>query len=260
MSSQQPIYFMHIAKTAGSYINKLFVDALGEDACVLHAEHNLRDEHDKERAIRSAAGGDEIRFISGHIYHHDWLHSCADDAYRFYQIATVREPIAHLASHIQWLDHYNRPDKRQQYNNLSLPLQKLVDDIGRLDFESVGDLDAFLSSLSGTAVQMLDNCQSRYFLCGYSSNIQRTDALDLSSVNELSTAVDKFDLIFTLDNLANAIDIIRSQTGISLAPLESRVNTAKSNRTIDINNKVVRSVLSKRSLVDQWLWRSVVSS
>lgn len=259
MNTCNPIYFMHIAKTAGSYVNKMFVDALGNDACILHAEHVLRHKSHEKGVVTRAIEEDGVRFFSGHIYYKDWENGFADEGLDFCRITTVREPISHLASHIQWLDHYNLPENKQEYQNLSMPLRELVEQISQVDFDSFGDLDAFMNGLSGVGVQMLDNCQSRYFLCGHSSDIHRSDAIDLSSAGKLSESLKMFDAVFTMGQIDTAIPMINSMTGVNLKSLGKKVNVAKSQRVIDINNKVVRSILSKRCLVDQSLWRMVSS-
>jgi hypothetical protein len=40
---EERIFFMHIAKTAGSYVNQLFINEYGEDRVLTHIETKMRN-------------------------------------------------------------------------------------------------------------------------------------------------------------------------------------------------------------------------
>ena len=46
-----PIFFMHIAKTAGSYINERFASALGADTIQTHIEQSIGNTSDLSAAL-----------------------------------------------------------------------------------------------------------------------------------------------------------------------------------------------------------------
>lgn len=102
------IFFMHIAKTAGSYINHLFENSLGPDKVIVHGEVKIRNRENFCRLVESG-----VEFFSGHIYYRLWLEFAKDTPDQFKMITVLRDPIEHLASHILWLDHYNLPEKRR---------------------------------------------------------------------------------------------------------------------------------------------------
>ena len=240
---------MHIAKTAGSYLNAVFAAALGPDAVVEHAEVKMQDAAAMGQAL--ARG---VRFFSGHIYLGNWERMLKDFAEHPLMLTVLREPIDHLASHILWLDHYNAPAYRGEYRQLGEETQRLVDLIGATDLNNIGALDHLLTFLPPAGVQLLDNCQARYFLSGGQSPVQRHDPLTLAHSSLLQTQADRFDLILRQDALDDGIARAAAMTGLDLAPLGKRVNPARSTRQIDTQSPMVRAVLGRRTLVDQWLW------
>ena len=245
---------MHIAKTAGSYLNAVFAAALGQDGVVEHAEVKLQDATATAQAL--ARG---VRFISGHIYLGHWERMLKDIAGPPVMFTVLREPVDHLASHIRWLDHYNAQAYRDEYRRLGEETQRLVDLIGVTDLSNVGALDHLLTFLPLAGVQLLDNCQARYFLCGGQSPVGRHDPLTLAQSSMLQTRADRFDLILRQDALDDGIAQAAALTGLDLAPLGKKVNPARSTRQIDTQSPMVRAVLGRRTLVDQWLWRHIRS-
>lgn len=249
---QRAIFFMHIAKTAGSYVNHLFRETLGEDRTVEHIEMRLGS----AEAVRQAVDERGIDFVSGHVYLRLWNELARSTARELLRMTVIREPIEHLASHILWLDHYNLPEKRAEYGRLSEAHQRLVDLIGRVDFADMGALDDFLTHLPAVGVQLLDNCQTRYFVCGPGAATAHHDPLTLAHADEIGRAARGFDLVIRQDRMEEGIARINALTGLTLTHSAERVNAAKSARRIDTQNPVVRAIFGKRTLVDQWLWRN----
>ena len=249
----RPIIFMHIAKTAGSYVNQAFEAALGSAQTLLHAETRFGEEGGLNGAF--ARG---VRYFSGHIYLGGWQTRLRGFDGDPMFLTTIRPPIDHIASHLQWLDHYTRSDQRARYEALSDGLKRLVDKVGYADFDDAGDLDHLLTNLDPTGMQMLDNCQSRYFLCGPVGPLMPYDPLTLAHRKALRRALNTFDLIMRQDQLELGLRAASALTDVALSPPATRVNAAKSPRRIDLNNQTIRGVLAKRSQVDLWLWRTVL--
>jgi len=247
----RPIQLMHIAKTAGSYVNEVFRSALGDAGVVLHAE--LRIGSGAELAAALDRG---VRFVAGHTYAPRWRQMW-EGLPAPLTLVTLRDPIDQIASHILWLDHYAAEGMRREYAALSPGLRRLVDLVAATDLGSAGALDRLLTHLPPEGVQMLDNCQARYFLCGGDAPLSRFDALTLDQSAALNRAVAGFDLVIRQDALAEGLGRAAALTGLALEPMSKRVNPALSPRRIDKANPVVRAVLSKRTLLDQWLWRHV---
>lgn len=246
----QPVFFMHIAKTAGSYVNHLLEAALGTAAVATHIESKIGNSVD---LLRAHSGG--VQVFSGHVMQGLWRDIAAPSELVFKKITLLRDPIEHLASHLLWLDHYARPEKRKEYRQLDEAHQRISDRIAAIDLTDVGQLDAFLTGLSGHEVRLFDNCQARYFVMSGRREVEAMRPLSLADAKALRVAAAAFDAIGFQDRLAKDIPRLGAAMGIDLKYLEKRVNPAQSVRRIDTTNPLVRQVLGKRTIVDQWLWR-----
>lgn len=247
---ETPVFFMHIAKTAGSYINERFLDALGAEAVATHIEQSIGNTSDLKAALL-----DGKRFFSGHVMLGLWDDVGGAVSGDFSMIFVVRDPIDHLASHIQWLDHYNNPDQRARYAALDEAHRRIVDRIGAIDLSDIGQLDAFLTGLTGTAVRLFDNCQSRYFIMTGRRDIDCIRPLSLADRSKVAAALARFNAVACQDQLKKGISKITAATGVGLSFVDKRVNAAQSERRIDTRHPLVRQVLNKRTIVDQWLWQ-----
>ncbi len=249
-----PIFFMHIAKTAGSYLNRRFEVLLGPQYCATHIELSIGNRTDLKAALDRG-----VTFFSGHVMLGLWNDIAGDLAPKFQMATILRDPIEHLASHIQWLDHYNRPDKRREYLALDEAHRRVVDKIGASDIGEIGQLDDFLTNLSGIETRLFDNCQARYFLMSGQRDVVSQRALSLGDRRHVSAALKRFDYVIRQDDLKNGLALLSKGTGIDLSFSDTRINAAKSLRKIDTSNLIVRQILGKRTLLDQWLWRRVHS-
>ncbi len=246
----QPVFFMHIAKTAGSYVNVVLRNALGANAIATHIETRIGGASELEEAL-----GHGTKVFSGHVMNGLWDDIAGPTGVKFRKFTLLRDPIEHLASHLLWLDHYNRPEKRREYNQLDESHRKISDRIAAIDLTDVGQLDAFLTGLSGQEVRLFDNCQARYFLVSGRRDMASIRPLSLADAKPLRRAAAGFDAIGFQDRLREDIPRLGRAIGLDLEYVEKRVNPAQSLRKIDTSNPLVRQVLGKRTILDQWLWR-----
>ena len=252
MSNQSnPVFFMHIAKTAGSYLNAAVTAAIGEEKVVPHVERFLGG---GEQVRQMLSGGHS--FISGHVMLKTWQAIERDVGTTFTKCTILRDPIEHLASHILWLDHYNREDKRREYNALDRAHRRLIDLIGHCDLADVGMLDDLLTDLPPLGVRLLDNCQSRYFLFAGSVGIDSLRPISLARASDVRRAMAEFDVVLLQDDLSRGLERLSKVIGTKIEPLAERVNESRSERRIDTTNPIVRQILGKRTIVDSWLLRT----
>ena len=244
------VFFMHIAKTAGSYINKWLSSSLPDGVVIDHIESRLPPGASIEGLLENGA-----RIISGHIRYHHWLELTKRCEAKFVVVSAVREPIEQLASHILWLDHYNDPKFRSEYLALDESTRRVVDEIGATRLDSPGSLDTFMTNLSPRATSLLDNCQSRYFISGHGSPVGVCEPLTLGHAAFLDQMLDRFDHIVLHNRLREGLIELGEKLGVPLSFPEGKINTAKSGRSINLDSPLVRQVLGKRLLLDQWLWR-----
>ncbi|MBW8190754.1 hypothetical protein K0504_06885 [Neiella marina] len=235
------IFFMHIAKTAGSKVNKVFRDIIDADVYQEHAEFKL----DQFESVLA-----KNKFISGHIHLHNIRKHLNEGIFKF---TVIRDGVSHLASHIGWLDHYNNVDKEVHRKRLSPQIQELVYSIKHTDITNYKELDKFLVSLSGVGIQLLDNCQCRYLLN------KGEVPLSLSDLDEAIENARFLDLVIDQNKLSSSLPVLLRRLGFSSDLIKrmdfySRVNEAKTTRKIDINVPVVRQVLARRCSVDERLY------
>ncbi len=249
-TAEQPIFFMHIAKTAGSFLNARFKKAMGADGIATHIENYIGDGSSLSAKLNTG-----VRFFSGHVMYRHWNDIAAPTGVTFRKVTILRDPIEHLASHIQWLDHYNHPDYYKEYKQLDEAHRRLIDRIGAIDITEIGQLDALLSGLSGRGVRLFDNCQARYFVASGRKSLDTIQPLSLSDRFAVAKAASEFDAVVFQDDLEDGVAQIAKATGVQLTHSSKRVNPALSDRSIDTSNPIVRQVLSRCTLVDQWLYR-----
>ena len=249
-----PVFFMHIAKTAGSYLNTVLVDAYGAGRVATFSEEWLGNTDDLRRRL---AGG--ARVISGHIMNALWEEIVAPLDTRFTKITVLREPHEHLASHLHWLDHYNRPDMRGEYALLDEAHRRVIDRIGAVNLTDPAQLDEYMTHLGPSEIALFDNCQSRYLIGNDRRGLRNMQPLTLSDAKAIRAALAGFDVVLRQDRLPEDIPRLSERLGLSLPVPQTRVNAGRSTRRIDTSSPLIRQILSKRTIVDQWLWREVTA-
>ena len=247
---REPVFFMHIAKTAGSYFNEVLKSALGSELLKVHCEFSIGSSDDLRKALDRG-----VRVFSGHVMNPLWNEMAGPLRVSFRKVTLLRDPIDHLASHLLWLEHYTRANMRKHYRDLDRAHQIVADRLAAIDLTDVGQLDDYLTNLSGLELRLFDNCQARYFLMQGRRDVNSYKPLSLADAKALSRAIKDFDAIGFQDNLVRDVPRLGQAIGIDLEYVEKRVNTAGSTSRIDTTNPVVRQVLSKRTILDQWLWR-----
>ena len=250
--ADRPIFFMHIAKTAGSFVNHVVNVSAQEGQYDFHIERFLRYKEYFEKEAK------EKIFVSGHVYLSDWLDMSKTYSLDFDIMTIIREPFSHIVSHMLWLDHYNQREFRGEFNALDQNTQTVVDRIGAVNFEDPGSLDNFLTHLSPRGIQYLDNCQARYFLCGNQEPIERFQPLTLAMRFAIAKKLDNVAFIST--NVEAFVEELGRRLPFPLTVSPEKVNEAKAARRIDINNRMIKRVIEKRILVDLWLYERIVKA
>ncbi|OJF69453.1 hypothetical protein BK026_12015 [Alteromonas sp. V450] len=232
---KQKVFFMHIAKTAGSKVNTLFQNVVDGERYQEHCEFKINE---FDNLI------EEKDFISGHVYYMKLRKHLGE----FYKFTVLRSGVSHLSSHLLWLDHYNLPEKKAELNRLSPDIQEVVYQIANTDINDYKELDYLLCNLDETGIKLLDNCQSRYFL-----NLDR--AINMADIPAILATANEFDRIVFQDNFIAGIDEVFNDLGMEdcKAGLDfaSKVNEKKSQRKIDVSSPILRQVLSRRCMVDE---------
>jgi hypothetical protein len=236
-------FFMHIAKTAGSFVNDVLSRGLGKrflDHC--------------EAAGRLATP--DVAFWSGHVFLPQWRDIETANAWKTQRFTVLRNPASQTVSHILWLDHYAQPEFRREYNRLDPQTRQVVDLVGATDLADAGAIDHMLTHLPGRGVQYFDNCQSLYFLAG-ADGIGIEDYLHLGMRTRLREVMKAFAVIGVGERMEDFIRRMSEAIAFPLVYEDVRVNEAKSKRAIDLTDPEIQAVIAKRVTLDNWLYQAV---
>lgn len=167
------VFFLHIAKAAGSSVNRFFTECLRPDYCLTHVESIP----DWRRKLEGK------KFVSGHVlYNNVCSIPYVTDSMR---ITVVREPWDYLISHLNWIARLAKPENKVIFNRRPECVQKLAIKIFECDFSYQLATEEFLHSLTQWESALLINSQTRY--------------LAIDSVNETAR----------ISNVESALDCLR---------------------------------------------------
>ncbi|CAM3376306.1 hypothetical protein [Halomonas lysinitropha] len=148
--------FVHIAKTAGSSVNRFFQERLGESACLVHQESNpawsrppLPDEF-----------LDGVQYISGHMPYRVFTARLLGQP--LHTLTVLRDPRHHVVSHLAWIRHLK--DAGQENRLAAHPdfIQVLAEKIALHDLSDPASLSHLVAGLNKEEYRLLDNPQVLY--------------------------------------------------------------------------------------------------
>ena len=249
------LFFMHIGKTAGSYINKCFETSLGEENCFAFCEHwigpNLEN---KDASLFS-----KKRFISGHVYLEDWIAFSSKENIFLPLVSVVRYPIAQIISMLRFLDSFSAHSHLAVRDKLLPDVNKVVTELESVDFGSAKSLDAYLSKMSEYAAAQFFNHQSRFFLCSdRSSNQKSLENMSIAAAKDkIVQNLDLFAVVGINDALPDFFAQLKLNLMIDVKPLPLRINETKQGRVIDVRNPSISRVLSNYVKLDLWMYKAI---
>lgn len=153
------VFYMHVAKTAGSSVNAFFADRLGAQNCALHVESDPR-----WRTSEGLATLARLPFLSGHIRLREIRQKLPHAEYAL--VTTLREPLSHLMSHIAWIRSLSEPEARQRLLRHPEYVQRLSALMTELPLDRPEGLETLQQRMEPEARALLDNCQTRYLAAG----------------------------------------------------------------------------------------------
>lgn len=170
------LFFMHIAKTAGSSVNALAMRNYPPERCVTHVE---------SYHLRPGSDVGELRdklFVSGHVT----LAVALGRRYvskQFRTFTLLREPLAHLRSHLSWVKRLALPEHARECAAHPAYIQHMARRLNELSLEE------FLASMGELENNLFDNAQTRYLTNAFSRE------LDDGCLDAALAALRGFDLV-----------------------------------------------------------------
>jgi hypothetical protein len=250
--SKRKIFFMHIGKTGGSYVNDVFIKSIGPENCLVHCEQIMH----KESTFRELLA--KKTFVSGHVYYKDWVRLAGQLSSEFLKVSVVRSPLNHVKSHLLFTHHLGQPEFRKTVDGLRLDEEvvRALDEVALVDFSNSRNIEQFMGSMSPKSTELFNNCQSRYFLC--EANRNSTLTLKRSHYDQLLSVLPQFDLIGLNENIDFFLGRVQHMSGLKLDIHSEIVNKTVSEADFDLDEEVIRRALKRNTEIDELLYKSVL--
>ncbi|MDG9980345.1 sulfotransferase family 2 domain-containing protein [Ectopseudomonas oleovorans] len=225
------VLFVHIAKAAGSSVNKIFLDAFGYEACAVHLESN--------QEWRVASGievlAKEKNYLSGHIIYREFMDKL--NLGEYFVFTFLRNPIAHVVSHLAWIKKLAEPNEIERFKQHPEYIQSLAMKIDKVNFDDALDVLRFVEDLSAQERNLLDNPQVRYLR---QSNIGGlVGAADVDSSLKTLAEIDDFGLVECID--VDLARIVRA-TGINITSVPKENVLSSKYGLSELNDVLINSL------------------
>ena len=243
MNLTKKVFFLHIPKTGGQFINNLLKNLVPDDQ---HLEHLQNYVHLKDKGFL------EKRFLSGHIplkRFHKIVHDSKDRLI----FTIIREPYNHLISHISWVRNLTQNSKR--FNAHPKIVQDLAIKLEQINFENAHEVEEFVHQIDGYALAAFDNRQIRYFVDPL--DIEWTNSNQKSEAIEMAKELSYVGLFEEFEN--SIIEILKKlDVSVDFSFNMKRVNS-KNNKVIqNINDKPeIKKILSPLVCYDLELYEKI---
>ena len=172
MNLTKKVFFLHIPKTGGEFINNLLRKLVPDDQYLEHLQNYV---HLEDNSFL------DKRFLSGHIPLKRFQ-KIADDLEDRLIFTIIREPYNHLISHISWVRNLTQNSKR--FNAHPKIVQDLAIKLEQINFENAHEVEEFVHQIDGYALAAFDNRQIRYFVdppdTEWTNSNQKSEAIKMA--------------------------------------------------------------------------------
>ena len=237
------LLFMHIAKTAGSTVNRFFQDQYPNHLSAIHVESNRRWLDDAEYA-RS------LEYVSGHItYSHfaNWL-----DLSSYYKVTLLREPFSHIQSHLAWIKHLSEPAEASKLSRYPEFVRGLSKKLWHCDLADPDALKHFVASLQDQELVLLDNCQTRYL-----ADVVKGAWVNQQYADKALETIKRFDRVGKTEAMGIFLQDVSRAMKFRMPALETRENVSGTYYGLDTGRPEIREILQDLVHYDQQLYQSI---
>ncbi len=236
------VVFMHIPKTAGTSFNTLAQSMFPRGTVINHIE--LLPEPRYHALVQ------RYSYISGHLRFGQLRYYFDPETSHFCTI--LREPYAHLQSHLKWLIQ-TAANPQEKYFKITNPvIFELGRKFGGISFADKRSLSQLVDGLTVTEAAFIDNLQTRYFLDHQPERIAPND-LDRALANSR-----EFELIGATEKYESFVRGFAELNGVSPAVPTGRLNISPAKPLFNLEDEDVINILFPLVRTDLKLYHSII--
>lgn len=241
------LFFMHIAKTAGTSLNNFIVQKYFSDRTWTHIEGNKNWRDESYNSIPK-----RYDFISGHVTIQRFKRIV--NLSNFFKITLIRDPIKHLASHLNWVISISDDIKSNFFLNHPLHIRVMSLKLRQLDFSNADLFENFVNKMTIEERVLFDNCQSRYFLNNHSR-----ENLVIKDLEEVFSTVELFDIIGVSDKYDDFIKLVAKEFEWDIPEMSKKRLNVQNNRVVnfDLKDKKITKIVARLTWLDQKLYDKI---
>jgi hypothetical protein len=237
------VLFIHIAKAAGSSINRFFINNYTSSKCLVHIES-------QKDVLTNPISLEDKLFVSGHITYREFKARLVMQNY--FVVTCLREPVAHIISHLAWVRKLAEPSERNRFEAHPPFIQKLAIKLMAVDLGSPVAIKALIEALEPRERELLDNVQVNYLHeCSFLGPIGDKE---LASALEV---IDKLDLIGVVEHLDAFFSSLSSYLGVKSTHDTWHENIQSNKYGMDANDLEFRAAIEPLIRYDQILYKKV---
>jgi hypothetical protein len=240
--NKEPLLYVHIAKTAGSTVNKVLTEYFGKQKSLLHAE--------SIKNWTELVKQQKVNFLSGHIPYKLFIKVSELQCYK--KAITFREPFSHVVSHLSWIRALALTENINRYNEHPEYIQKLCDKLESYDLACPEEITDVINSFDHLEHRLLDNTQTRYIRTELAK--EAVDAADLADAIE---NLRHFDFVGTDNDISGFLSDIAIDYGFVYKVEDHRENVLNNKFGLDINNPAIKAALFPLVKYDLELYNTV---
>jgi hypothetical protein len=192
----------------------------------------------------------KLNFLSGHISLFDLDTKLDLDDY--YKVTVVREPYAHLRSHLSWINRLALPGEEQRFKQHEAYIQAFARKLSKVDFACPDELKTLVESLEDLEMRLVDNCQVRYF-----TRVPAGQPVCDVDAREAIKASIAFDQIGTAESLGEFLKKVADEMLWPEPEYLVRENVNQGFYGLDLSNKCTRAALEPLVKHDLTLYESL---